>query len=166
MNRKLTAVSTAALVCSVGGVIAQGADWLTDGGNPQRTEWQKDEKILSPASAKNIKLLWKMKLDNEPRQMHSLFPPLIIDTIVTSGGAKQIAIVRRRFGQHLRHRCGKRRSGLEEAFRKHLYAARNRRTRRRNSMSRRANRHSRHRTRGAPENIPFTPLRGTGVCTS
>ena len=24
-----------------------GADWLTDGGNPQRTAWQKDEKILS-----------------------------------------------------------------------------------------------------------------------
>lgn len=93
MNRKLTAVSTAALVCSVGGVIAQGADWLTDGGNPQRTNWQKDEKILSPASAKNITLLWKMKLDNEPRQMHSLFPPLIINTIVTSGGAKQLAIV-------------------------------------------------------------------------
>ena len=93
MTRKLTAVCTAILVCSLGGVIVQGADWLTDGGNPQRTNWQKDEKILSPASAKNMMLLWKMQLDNEPRQMHSLFPPLIIDTISTSSGPKQLAIV-------------------------------------------------------------------------
>ena len=62
----------------MGGVLAWGADWLTDGGNPQRTAWQKDEKILSADSVKNMKLLWKLKLDNEPRQMHSLFPPLII----------------------------------------------------------------------------------------
>jgi len=93
MDRKLTALCTATLVCSLGGVIAQGADWLTDGGNPQRTNWQKDEKILSPTSAKNMTLLWKMKLDNEPRQMHSLFPPLIINTIGTGSGPKQLAIV-------------------------------------------------------------------------
>ena len=89
MNRKLTAVYTVTLGCA----ILQGADWLTDGGNPQRTNWQKDEKILSPASAKNMTLLWKMKLDNEPRQMHSLFPPLIINTVNTGSGPKQLAIV-------------------------------------------------------------------------
>jgi outer membrane protein assembly factor BamB len=71
---------------------AWGADWLTDGYNSQRTNWQKDEKILSTASVKNMKLLWKLKLDNEPRQMHSLFPPLIVEAAMTSGGPKQIAI--------------------------------------------------------------------------
>jgi outer membrane protein assembly factor BamB len=68
-------------------------DWLTDGGNSQRTNWQKDEKVLSPASVKNMKLLWKMKLDNEPKQMHNLFPPLVIDKLTTSSGTKQVAIV-------------------------------------------------------------------------
>ncbi len=29
-----------------------GADWLTDGGNPQRTAWQKDEKIFTPDNVK------------------------------------------------------------------------------------------------------------------
>src|SRR5436305_373864 len=70
----------------------QGADWLTDGGNPQRTAWQKDEKILGVSNAKDIKLLWKVHLDNEPKVMHSLFPPLIVGSVNTSSGPKQIAI--------------------------------------------------------------------------
>jgi outer membrane protein assembly factor BamB len=40
----------------------------------------------------NMKLLWKLKLDNEPRQMHSLFPPLIMERVNTPEGVKQIAI--------------------------------------------------------------------------
>jgi outer membrane protein assembly factor BamB len=80
------------MAVALGCVAVWGADWLTDGGNSQRTAWQKDEKILSTANAKDIKLLWKIKLDNQPRQMHNLFPPLIIDRVNTSGGPKQIAI--------------------------------------------------------------------------
>ena len=72
--------------------VLPGADWLTDGGNPQRTGWQKDEKILSAASIKNMKLLWKLKLDNEPRQMHSLFPPLIVGQLNTKNGPREVAI--------------------------------------------------------------------------
>lgn len=77
-----------ALGCAIG----WGADWLTDGGNPQRTAWQKDEKILTLDNVKNMKLLWKLQLDNEPRQMHSLFPPLIMEKVNTPSGVKQIAI--------------------------------------------------------------------------
>src|ERR1017187_9204510 len=71
---------------------AWGADWLTDGGNPQRTAWQKDERILTLDNVKNMKLLWKLKLDNEPRQMHSLFPPLIVGQLNTSAGPREVAI--------------------------------------------------------------------------
>ncbi len=35
------------------------ADWLTDGGNPQRTAWQRDEHILNVSNVKGMKLLWK-----------------------------------------------------------------------------------------------------------
>src|SRR5579872_1121030 len=69
-----------------------GADWLTDAGGPQRNNWQKDEKILAVNTVKNMKLLWKLHLDNEPRQMHSLFPPLIVERVNTRSGVKQIAI--------------------------------------------------------------------------
>ncbi|HLK50639.1 MAG TPA: PQQ-binding-like beta-propeller repeat protein [Bryobacteraceae bacterium] len=80
------------LLIALGCLTAWGADWLTDGNNPQRTNWQKDEKILTPANARNMKLLWKVKLDNEPRQMHSLFPPLIVERVNTGSGVKQIAL--------------------------------------------------------------------------
>ncbi len=69
------------------------ADWLTDGGNPQRTAWQKDETIFTLENVAETKLLWKIKLDNEPRQMHSLFPPLIAERVETTDGPKQIALV-------------------------------------------------------------------------
>jgi outer membrane protein assembly factor BamB len=71
---------------------AENTDWPTDGGNPQRTSWQKNEHILTKENVKNLKILWKLKLDNQPREMHSLFPPLIIGNLQTSGGSKQVAI--------------------------------------------------------------------------
>jgi outer membrane protein assembly factor BamB len=78
------------------GVNAQGqkkADWLTDGGDPQRTAWQRHETILTRETVRNMKLLWKLKLDNKPRQMHSLFPPLIAGNVEASSGPKEIAVV-------------------------------------------------------------------------
>jgi outer membrane protein assembly factor BamB len=80
------------LALTAGCVLSWGADWLTDGFDTKRTAWQRDEKIFSPSTAKDIKLLWKIKLDNEPRQMHNLFPPLIVDKVTTSGGTKQILV--------------------------------------------------------------------------
>ena len=80
------------LLIVLSGLTARGADWLTDGNNPQRTNWQKDEKILTRANVRNMKLLWKVKLDNEPRQMHSLFPPLVAERVNTGSGVKQIAL--------------------------------------------------------------------------
>ena len=57
------------------------ADWLTDGGDVRRTNWQKDERILTKSNVKEMRLLWKTKLDNEPRQMHSLLEPLVIGSV-------------------------------------------------------------------------------------
>ncbi|MFN0108449.1 MAG: pyrrolo-quinoline quinone [Blastocatellia bacterium] len=68
------------------------ADWLTDGGDIERTGWQKNETILSTATAKNMKLLWKTKLDNEPRQMHNLLPVLIAGRVTTDKGPKEIVL--------------------------------------------------------------------------
>jgi outer membrane protein assembly factor BamB len=68
------------------------ADWPTDGGNSLRDNWQRDEKILSADSVGNLKILWKVKLDNQPQEMHSLFPPLIVEHVKTPSGEKQILI--------------------------------------------------------------------------
>ena len=37
------------------------ADWLTDGGDPQRTAWQRHETILTKDNVKDMKLLWKVQ---------------------------------------------------------------------------------------------------------
>lgn len=77
------------VACSVG----LGADWLTDGGNPERTAWQKDETIFTLENVHQTKLLWKIKLDNEPRQLHALLPALIAERVRTPDGSKEIVLV-------------------------------------------------------------------------
>ncbi|MBM3756766.1 MAG: pyrrolo-quinoline quinone [Acidobacteria bacterium] len=73
-------------------MFVSGADWLTDGGDIPRTNWQKDEKIINAANAKDIKLLWRIKLDNKARAMHNLLPPLVIGSVQTKNGPKQVVI--------------------------------------------------------------------------
>ena len=68
------------------------ADWLTDGGDTRRNNWQKDETILTKANVKDMQLLWKTKLDNQPRQMHSLLEPLVIGRVTTKSGPKELVI--------------------------------------------------------------------------
>ena len=80
------------IALTLGCALLHGADWPTDGGNPKRTAWQQDEKILNKSNVKNLKILWKIKLDNVPQEMHSLFPPLIIEKVATRSGIKQIAL--------------------------------------------------------------------------
>ena len=89
MRHVSTFVAIAVSVCCAA---ALASEWPTDGGNPQRTNWQKDETILSKANVANLKILWKIQLDNAPRQMHSLFPPLIADSVATRNGRRQIAL--------------------------------------------------------------------------
>jgi len=81
------------LAALLSALLGSAADWLTDGGDTYRTAWQRDEKILSPSTVKDMKLLWKIKLDNEARQVHSLLPALIAEKVATADGPKEIAIV-------------------------------------------------------------------------
>lgn len=71
---------------------AFAADWLTDGGDVPRTNWQRDETTLTPENVKGMKLLWKIKLDNESRQSHNLLEPLIIGKVSTKTGPRSLVI--------------------------------------------------------------------------
>ena len=68
------------------------ADWPTDGADTKRNNWQKDETILTKANVKDMRLLWKTKLDNQQRQMHSLLEPLVIGRVSTKSGPKEMVI--------------------------------------------------------------------------
>jgi outer membrane protein assembly factor BamB len=99
MKRNVFAASVCALCTAAAWTAApraqtsNKASWLTDGGDSRRTSWQRNEAILSPASAKHMKLLWKIELDNPPRQMHNLFGALIVPDVQTANGPREIAIV-------------------------------------------------------------------------
>jgi outer membrane protein assembly factor BamB len=72
---------------------AFGADWLTFGGNPQRTGWAKDETKLTKENVNGLKLAWKVKLDNEFKELNSLTVPVVVINLPTTKGFKDIVIV-------------------------------------------------------------------------
>ena len=61
-------------------VQAQGGpyDWTTDGGDIQRTGWNKQETTLTPANVRDLKSIWTVETDNEPRALHALMPVLVV----------------------------------------------------------------------------------------
>ena len=65
------------------------ANWLIDGGDPQKNAWQRNETLITKESVRNMKLAWKLQLDNQPRQMHNLFPPLIVSDVTTATGRRR-----------------------------------------------------------------------------
>jgi outer membrane protein assembly factor BamB len=88
--KRLLWVVVAVFCCGVG--LVQAADWLTDGGDNQRSGWQKDEHILTPANVKDMKILWTYDTGNQARALHSLMPALVVDNVQTASGSKQIVI--------------------------------------------------------------------------
>ena len=97
MTRAGIAIIAAAALSATAAPTAQQppakAQWLMDGADARRTSWQRNETLISPATAPNIKLLWTLQTDNEARQMHNLFPPLIVGDVATANGAREIGIL-------------------------------------------------------------------------
>jgi outer membrane protein assembly factor BamB len=97
MKRRSIATIAAAVLWTAAGLPARQAapkgQWLMDGADPRRTSWQRHETLISPATAPDITLLWTLQTDNEPRQMHNLFPPLIVSDVATANGPREIGIL-------------------------------------------------------------------------
>src|SRR5262245_9904345 len=70
---------------------SQPYDWTTDGGDNQRTGWNKNEKILTKDNIKNLQLIWKISTGNQVRAMHALMPALVIGRLTTASGVKEVA---------------------------------------------------------------------------
>jgi outer membrane protein assembly factor BamB len=72
---------------------ASASDWLTFGGDPQRTGWAQGEKDIDRKNVKQLTLLWKTALDNEPRELTSLTAPVAAEWVVTPQGMKEVVVV-------------------------------------------------------------------------
>jgi outer membrane protein assembly factor BamB len=80
-------------VLGFGYLLAQAADWLNYGGDPQRMGWQRRERRLSTTSVKEMKLLWKRKLDSPSGRLNSLTAPVILGPLVTHRGIKELVFI-------------------------------------------------------------------------
>ncbi len=69
------------------------ASWLTFGGGPQRNGWAQEETAITVDSVKGMRLLWKVKLDNQPKQLNALTSPVVINPVYTNKGAETYVVV-------------------------------------------------------------------------
>jgi outer membrane protein assembly factor BamB len=69
--------------------------WSTTGGDAQRSSWVRtDPKISRETLLKpGFQLAWKLKLNNEPRQLNGLTPPPLLDRYIGIKGFRSLAFV-------------------------------------------------------------------------
>ncbi len=69
-----------------------GQDWTTIGYDAQRSNWLRGDVKISPEAAgkQAFELLWKVKLNNAPRQTIALTPPALIDFYIGYRGFRTL----------------------------------------------------------------------------
>jgi outer membrane protein assembly factor BamB len=85
--------TSALLVAFLVVVTVYGSDWPAHSGGNRRDGWQQDETRITKDTLKNLKLLWKVKLEMKQRSVYSLFGPLIVERAITDRGFKELAFV-------------------------------------------------------------------------
>ena len=71
----------------------QAGQWTMFGGNPQRDGWARDETMLTRDNVKSMKLVWKIHVDSQLREMNSLTAPIVAENVLTAQGHKDIVVV-------------------------------------------------------------------------
>ncbi|HEY7180426.1 MAG TPA: hypothetical protein VIC84_03355, partial [Blastocatellia bacterium] len=77
----------------------RGMDWMTDNGDAQRSAWVRadakisKESLQDPKRKPGFQLLWKLKLDNKPRQLNSLTPPATLERLIGYRGFRMLGFV-------------------------------------------------------------------------
>lgn len=99
--RRLAAVFICCLSCGlmwVTGTSAQGrgsTDWMTGNSDAQRSSWViSDAKIsLATMQKPGFGFLWKLKLNNQSRQLNSLMPPSTLERLIGYRGFRMLGFV-------------------------------------------------------------------------
>ncbi len=69
------------------------ANWNTYGSDPQRSGWERTDPAISKDTVKDLQLLWKMKLEAQPKGLQPVLPPLIMGRLISYRGFKELAFV-------------------------------------------------------------------------
>src|SRR5262249_43894283 len=93
-------VCSAYLVAWTGDAKAQrSVDWVTGNGDAQRSAWVRadakisKESLQDPKRKPSFQLLWKLKLDNKPRQLNALAPPATLERLIGYRGFRMLGFV-------------------------------------------------------------------------
>jgi hypothetical protein len=72
-----------------------GGDWSTTGSDAQRSSWVRTDAKISRDSMQKpgFQLAWKVKLNNEPKQLNSLTPAALLDRYIGYRGFRSLAFV-------------------------------------------------------------------------
>src|SRR5882672_5017139 len=88
------------LVAWTGEARAQrGVEWMTGNGDAQRSAWVRadakisKESLQDPKRKPGFQLLWKLKLNNKPRQLNSLTPPATLERLIGYRGFRMLGFV-------------------------------------------------------------------------
>ena len=95
--KRTTALLASALVVTfpMAAQFGRGGDWVTAGFDPNRSGWVRSDPKISVAGLQKpgaFTFLWKMKFDNQPRQMN-LTTPILMERIIGYRGFRALAFV-------------------------------------------------------------------------
>lgn len=97
MIRVVLRVIICLAVCAdVAGAQGRGSsDWMTDNADAQRSSWiRTDAKISRERLQKpGFQLVWKVRLNNKPKQLNSLAPPSLLELLIGYRGFRTLAFV-------------------------------------------------------------------------
>ena len=68
-------------------------DWPTFGADSQRSGWAVRETLLDRTNVGTLELKWKIRLDNAPKELTSLTPPIVVDGVKIPRGIKEYVVV-------------------------------------------------------------------------
>ncbi len=89
MQKISTSIAIIVISCSA----VSAASWLTFGGDSQRSGWAKEETAITKDTVKDLQLAWKLKLDNEAKQLNSLTVPVVVNPVYTNHGSYEYVVV-------------------------------------------------------------------------
>jgi len=94
--KRIIQIIFCSLICVITAQAQRGAgDWMTENGDAQRTAWIKaDAKINKDSLAKpGFQFLWKMRLNNPPREMNNLTSPATLERLIGYRGFRMLGFV-------------------------------------------------------------------------
>src|SRR5262245_42814866 len=93
MKRFFLLASVVALAGSLLLAQSRGGNWPTYGGDAQRSGWLGGDSRISATTVKDLQLLFKTKLETQPKGLRPIMPPLVLGRLISYRGFKELAFV-------------------------------------------------------------------------